>query len=36
MKLTFLQIGKKKIFPELIKYPAYGFNVRLLRILNVD
>ena len=36
MKPIFLQVGKEAVFPELVKYPAYGLNARLSRALNVD
>ena len=36
MKPTFLQVGKERVLPEFVKYPAYGLNVRLSRVLSVD
>ena len=36
MEPTFLQVGKKEMLSELVKYLAYDFNVRLSWIFNVD
>ena len=36
MEATFLQIGKKPVFPELIKDPAYGLHVWLAWVFSID
>ena len=36
MKTTFLQVGKERMLPELVKNPAYGLNVRLSRVFGID
>ena len=36
MEPTFLQVGKKGVLPELVKYPAYDLNVRLSWVLSID
>ena len=36
MKPTFFQVGKEGVLPELVKYLAYGLNVRLSRVLSID
>ena len=36
MKPTFFQFGKKVMFLELVKYPAYGLNISLSQIFGVD
>ena len=36
MKSTFLQVGKEGVFPKLVQNPAYGLNVGLSGIFNID
>ena len=36
MKSTFLQVGKKEVFPKLVQNPAYTLNVRLSGIFSID
>ncbi len=36
MEATFLQIGKKPVFPKLIKDPAYGLHVWLAWVFSID
>ena len=36
MILTFLQVDKKRMLPELVQKQAYGLNVRLSRIFGID
>ena len=36
MEPILLQIGKKNVFSEVLKYPINGFYVSLARIFGVD
>ena len=36
MKPTFLQVGKKGVFPKLVQDPAYGLNVGLSEVFGID
>ena len=36
MKLIFLQISKKKIFPKLIQNLVYSLNMSLTQIFDID
>ena len=36
MKPTFLQIGKKGVLSKLVQNPAYGLNVRLSGVFDID
>ena len=36
MKPTFYQVGKERMLPELVQNPAYGLNVRLFGVFDID
>ena len=36
MKSTFLQVGKKRVLPKMVQNLAYGLNMRLSGIFNID
>ena len=36
MKPIFFQVGEEGVLPKLVQNPAYGLNMRLSRILNID
>ena len=36
MKPIFLQVGKEKMHPKLVQNIAYGHNIRLFKVFNID
>ena len=36
MKPTLLQVGKKGVIPKLVQIPAYGLNVGLFGVFNIN